>query len=152
MNKEQLLEQIEINKREILRLESVIQQRERDIGTWIPIDGEVFFYIDEQGCVESHKYDDDYNSLITCGNFYKTEEDAYFASEFVSVTMRLCFAAFSVDNDAGEWSETRIHTVTKDKDGWYSYVSYNGTEKICVNSTVQSEKMAAIMNSFMGIE
>jgi hypothetical protein len=92
------------------------------------------------------------NFFTTVAVFYKTEEDAYFASEFVSVTMRLCFAAFSVDTDAGEWSETRIHTVTKDKDGWYSYVSYNGTEKICVNSTVQSEKMAAIMNSFMGIE
>jgi hypothetical protein len=84
------------------------------------------------------------------GNCFQTRDQAEIAAKAVSVTLKLCAAAFTVDPDAGEFTGTvRRYSVYRTSDGSFGSSGYpDGMGKqIYVHTFEQAKEMAAILNA-----
>ena len=84
------------------------------------------------------------------GNCFKTREHAEIASKAVSVTLKVCAAAFTVDPDAGGFiAGARRYSVFLKSDGTFDASGYPDDmgKQVYVHTIEQATRMAAMLNA-----
>lgn len=159
MNKEQALNKLAALEAETKALRAIIEAPDKPAlpTRWRPKLGESYLYVAACGITESSKRDHSSwdADALSYGNCFKTEAHTEIASKAVSVTLKICAAAFAVDPDAGpqtynerSWSVTRQRNVHDGKHKWFAGQYDITTSYPCyVHTHEQAKTMAAILNA-----
>jgi hypothetical protein len=114
---------------------------------WRPLSGEQYWQVDT--LEDSVTYSIPLRAIeYTHGNCFQTAAQAEIAAKSVSLTMRVCAAAFAVDPDAGEWIESeRKWSVYKGSSGWHVAAHCADVKPIHVHTQEQAKQMTTILNA-----
>jgi hypothetical protein len=153
MNKEQALTKLAALEAETRALRAIIEAPEVPAlpVRWRPEGNESFWSISSLGEVQRYCSSPD---RVKFGNCFKTEQQAANAAKAVSVTLKLCAAAFAVDPDAGvqiynerSWSVVK-RSFRGGRHEWIAGQYDITTSYPCyVHTQTQAEQMTAILNA-----
>ena len=147
MNKQEALTKIAALEAETKALRAIIEAPDKAVPVrWRPQYREEYFQMDFCGNVRTYTSvsQDEYN----LGNCFKTAAHAEIAAKAVSLTLRVCAAAFAVDPDAGEWIEgERKWSVYKGSGGWHVAAHCADVKPIHVHTQEQAKQMTTILNA-----
>jgi hypothetical protein len=158
MNKEQALNKLLALEEETCALRAIIEAPDKPAlpVRWRPEVGSRYNYVLADGEIDSTDNGSRWDkNVINCGNCFKTREHAEIAAKAVSVTLRVCAAAFAVDPDAGvQICNERMWTVMKQLSiggGEHEWVvgqhDITTSHPCYVHKFEQAERMAAILNA-----
>jgi hypothetical protein len=160
MNKQDAVKRIEAIEAEARALRAIIEAPDKPAPPtrWEPRDWEQYYYQVGVG--------GDAMVFFPCalpitkkeyahGNCFQTREHAEIAAKAVSVTLKVCAAAFAVDPDAGvqvcnerSWTVLKHRSVHGGKHEWVVQQYNITTSYPCyVHTFEQAEKMADILNA-----
>jgi hypothetical protein len=157
MNKEQALNKLAALEAETKALRAIIEAPDKPAVPvrWRPEDGEAYYQVGLEGRVH------DYSRLLLKdaeyehGNCFQNADHTKIASKAVSVTLKICAAAFAVDPDAGvqvynerNWTAVKQRNVHSGKHEWVVGQYDITTSYPCyVHTHEQAKTMAAILNA-----
>ncbi len=152
MNKQEALNKLAALEAETKALRAIIEAPDKPAvpTRWRPKDGKKYYMVSNGGCVLPYEQAPLLSSEYIHGNCFQTCEHAEIAAKAVSVTLKVCAAAFSVDPYAGEFTGTaRRYSVYRTSDGSFGSSGYpDGMGKqIYVHTFEQAKEMAAILNA-----
>jgi hypothetical protein len=148
MNKEQALNKLAALEAETKALRAIIEKPDNQPVRWRPRDGDEYYQVGIMGDSATYSIrlrDIEYEH----GNCFKTREQAAIAAKAVSVTLKVCAAAFAVDPDAGGYKKHhREIAVYKAQGQWraQTFIDDVGAQ-IYVHSVEKGELMAAMLNA-----
>jgi hypothetical protein len=157
MNKEQALNKLAALEAETKALRAIIEAPDTPVvpTRWRPEDGEAYYMVSNGGYVLPYEQTPLLSSEYIHGNCFQTREHAEIAAKAVSVTLKVCAAAFAVDPDAGvqlyavrSWSVARRDFTLSGKDQWVAGQYDATTSHPCyVHTPEQAQQMATILNA-----
>lgn len=154
MNKEQALNKLAALEAETKALRAIIEAPDKPAPPtrWKPEGDEDFLSISSLGKLRRFCNSPD---RVEFGNCFQTVDHAEIASKAVSVTLKICAAAFTVDPDAGvqlyavrSWSVAKRDFTISGKGQWVAGQYDATTSHPCyVHTFEQAIQMAAILNA-----
>jgi hypothetical protein len=155
MNKQDAVKRIEAIEAEARALRAIIEAPDKPAVPvrWRPKDDHHYQYVVcRDGTIDLIKKG---AKEYAHGNCFQTVDHAEIASKAVSVTLKICAAAFAVDPDAGvqiynerSWSVVKQRSRGSGKHEWAVGQYDITTSYPCyVHTMAQAEKMAAILNA-----
>jgi hypothetical protein len=148
MNKQEALTKIAALEAETKALRAIIEAPDvPEVPVrWKPEEGHFFWFVDTNGAIGKSNIP----SYVNHGNCFQTREHAEIAAKAVSVTLKVCAAAFAVDPDAGEYiAGARRYSMYRKNDG--SFGASGFAEKtgmpVYVRTFEQAVQMADILNA-----
>ena len=148
MNKQDALTKLAALEAETRALRAIIEAPDKPAvpTRWKPEGNENFWSVTSFGEVQIYCNSPD---RVKFGNCFKTEQHAAIAAKAVSVTLKVCAAAFAADPDAGEYVKgTREYSVYACKKRWLPDRFYTTTSNAAyVHTQEQAKQMAAILNA-----
>jgi hypothetical protein len=157
MNKQEALNKLAALEAETKALRAIIEAPEVPAlpVRWRPSGGERYYIVKHSGIIQSYVHAPLTGTEYEYGNGFKTAAHAEIASKAVSVTLKLCAAAFAVDPDAGvqiynerSWSAVKQRSDHSGKHEWIAGQYDITTSHPCyVHTHEQAKAMAAMLNA-----
>ncbi len=148
MNKQDALAKLSALEAETRALRAIIEAPEVPAVPvrWRPEGDDSFLAVSAIGEVQRYCNSPD---RVKFGNCFQTVDHATIAAKAVSVTLKVCAAAFAVDPDAGEYKKChREIAVHKVHGQWRAQTFVNDVgAQIYVHSVEKGELMAAMLNA-----
>jgi hypothetical protein len=152
MNKQEALQKLASLEAETKALRSIIEAPDKPaLSTrWKPRDGETYYQVAFDGWTYGYARERMKDREYAHGNSFQTEAHAEIAAKAVSVTLKVCAAAFAVDPDAGEYiAGARRYSMYRKNDG--SFGASGFAEKtgmpVYVRTFEQAVQMADMLNA-----
>jgi hypothetical protein len=152
MNKQEALQKLASLEAETKALRSIIEAPDKPAVPvrWRPNGKEQYYMVSYNGMTLSYKNTKLVSSEYKHGNCFQTRGHTEIASKAVSVTLKICAAAFAVDPDAGEYiAGARRYSMYRKNDG--SFGASGFAEKtgmpVYVRTFEQAVQMADMLNA-----
>jgi hypothetical protein len=155
MNKQEALQKLASLEAETKALRALIEAPEVPAlpVRWRPEDGGDYYQVAYDGWTYSYARERMKDREYAHGNCFQTEAHAEIASKAVSVTLKICAAAFAVDPDAGNFGSARRWSVVKRSmiptECRWEAISHEFVPGVVifVHTFEQAKEMAAILNA-----
>jgi hypothetical protein len=156
MNKQEALSKLTALEAETRALRAIIEAPDKPAlpARWRPNGKEQYYMVSYNGGTLSYKHTKLVSSEYKHGNCFQTRGHNEIASKAVSVTLKICAAAFAVDPDAGvqiynerSWSVVRPHPRGGKREWIAGQYDATTSYPIYVHTHEQAKAMAAILNA-----